>query len=92
MLTNNFKQQKDIQLMVNHIVRELIVEFGKDEKEALQLVRNAGVDKSLTEHPIGFHETPDDWALSILTDNNDVETLEKYLDPRSRSLKNALLE
>ncbi|KHF29439.1 hypothetical protein LR68_01800 [Anoxybacillus sp. BCO1] len=28
---------------------------------------------------MGFHESPYHWALSILTDANDVEALEKYL-------------
>ncbi|WP_100401748.1 hypothetical protein [Bacillus sp. FJAT-42315] len=79
MTNNNSKQQQEILLMINHIVRELIVEFGKDENEAMELVENSQVEKSLAENPIGFHESAYDWAVSVLADNNDIETLEKYL-------------
>jgi len=71
--------QKEIEIMVQHIIRELIVEFGKCETEAKELIKKSGVVKSLMEDPMGFHESPYHWALSILTDADDLETLEKYL-------------
>jgi hypothetical protein len=78
-VTNNPKLQKEIDLMINHIIRELIVEFGKSKTEAIHLVKKSGVEKSLIKDPMGFHESPYNWALSILTDNDDVEALEKHL-------------
>jgi UDP-N-acetylglucosamine transferase subunit ALG13 len=77
--TNNQKLQKEIHLMVNHIIRELIVEFGKSKAEAMYLVKRTDVEKSLMKDPMGFHESPYNWALSVLTDNDDVEALEKHL-------------
>ncbi len=72
-------EQKEIDLMINHIISELVVEFGKDEKEAIQLIKKSKVDKSLKNEPVGFHESPYNWALSILTENDDFEALEKHL-------------
>lgn len=71
--------QKEIEIMVQHIIRELIVEFGKCEAEAKELIQKSDVVRSLMRDPIGFHEPPYNWALSILTDTNDIEALEKYL-------------
>jgi len=70
---------KEIEIMVQHIIRELIVEFEKCETEAKELIKKSGVVRSLMIDPMGFHESPYNWALSILTDANDVEALEKYL-------------
>ncbi|MGJ7035434.1 hypothetical protein [Anoxybacillus eryuanensis] len=71
---------KDIKMMVQHIIRELVEEFGKSEIEAKELIQKSDVVRSLMIDPMGFHESPYNWALSILTDANDVEALEKYLN------------
>lgn len=65
-------------ILIHHIVRELIVEFGKSKQEAIQLIKKSGVEESLMKDPMGFHESPYNWALSVLTDNDDVEALEKH--------------
>jgi UDP-N-acetylglucosamine transferase subunit ALG13 len=78
-VTNDHKLRKEIDLMINHIIRELIVEFGKSKTDAIRLLEKSKVEKSLVTDPMGFHESPYNWALSILTDNNDVEALEKHL-------------
>ncbi|ANB59588.1 hypothetical protein [Anoxybacteroides amylolyticum] len=71
--------QKDIEIMVQHIIRELIKEFGKSETEAKELIQKSDVVRSLAKDPMGFHESPYHWALSILTDADDIEALERHL-------------
>ncbi|MBE3570068.1 MAG: DUF3990 domain-containing protein [Bacillales bacterium] len=78
-VTNNLKLRKEMEIMVHHIIQELIVEFGKSEKEAIHLVNKSGVEESLMKDPMGFHESPYNWALSVLTDSDDVKALEKHL-------------
>jgi len=78
--TNNCSElRNEINLMINRIVYELINEFGKSQDEAMNLIKSSKVEKSLKEDEIGFHESPYNWAISILTDHDDYETLEKYL-------------
>lgn len=78
-VTNDPKLRKEIDLMINHIIRELIVEFGKCKTDALRLLERSKVEKLLLTDPMSFHESPYNWALSILIDDNDVEALEKHL-------------
>ncbi|WP_154669880.1 hypothetical protein [Bacillus niameyensis] len=77
--TNNItKLRNEINLMVHHISNELISEFGKSEAEAMKLIKDSNVEESLIKDKQGFHESPYTWAISILTDQNDYETLEKH--------------
>lgn len=78
-VSNDSNHKKEIDLMIHHIVRELIVEFGKNKTDAVRLLEKSKVEKFLLTDPMGFHESSYNWALSILTDNNDVEALEKHL-------------
>jgi hypothetical protein len=65
--------------MIQHIIRELMTEFGKSKTEAIHLVEQSNVKKLLMQDPSGFHDSPYHWALSILTDHDDVEALERHL-------------
>ncbi|SFA49959.1 hypothetical protein SAMN05192569_102333 [Parageobacillus thermantarcticus] len=78
-IANSAKLQKEIDVMIQHIIRELIVEFGKSETEAIHLVEQSDVKKSLMQDPSGFHDSPYHWALSILTDCDEAEALERHL-------------
>lgn len=78
MLNITTKLRNEIDLMVQHISKELINEFGKSKEESMKLIQETEVEKSLIEDKLGFHESPYNWAISILTDQNDVEALEKH--------------
>ncbi|MEN1967823.1 hypothetical protein WMZ97_07035 [Lentibacillus sp. N15] len=75
----NAELRSEIDLIINRIAHELVNEFGKSQYEAMELIKKSGVEKSLIRDRMGFHESPYNWALSILTDNDDFEALEKYL-------------
>ncbi|MDW0116246.1 hypothetical protein QTL97_04820 [Sporosarcina thermotolerans] len=77
--TNNTnKLRYEVDLMVQHITTELINEFGKSKEEAMRIIIDSHVEDSLIKDKLGFHESPYNWALSILTDQNDYEALEKH--------------
>lgn len=77
--TNNTELRNEVKLVINHIAHELINEFGKSQDEAMRLIKKSEVEKSLINDEMGFHESPYNWAISVLTDHDDYETLEKYL-------------
>ncbi len=71
--------QNEIHVMINRIAQELINEFGKGLQEALHLIRESNVEESLKKDRMGFHESPYNWAIIILTEHDDYDALEKYL-------------
>lgn len=78
--TNNSSElRNEINLIINRIAHELINEFGKNKGEAMNLIKKSEVEESLMADRMGFHESPYNWAISILTDHNDHKALEKYL-------------
>lgn len=68
----------EINKMIEFISKELITEFDKTKTEAMKMIRDSKVEESLIEDELGFHESPYNWAISILTDQNDHEALEKH--------------
>jgi len=68
------------QHFVQKIVNELVDDFGFDRPLAIRLIRRAQVVRSLTQNPIGFHDSPHQWAIKVLTKVNDYETLSKYYE------------
>ncbi|MGY0691385.1 hypothetical protein ACW2QC_01175 [Virgibacillus sp. FSP13] len=78
-MLNGSEIRNEINLIINRITYELINEFGKSQDEAMDLIKRSKVEKSLIEDGMGFHESPYNWAISVLTDQNDYEALEKYL-------------
>lgn len=72
------KLRNDIGLTVQSISKELIDEFGKTREEAIKMIKESEVEESLVKDKLGFHESPYNWAISILTDQNDYEALEKH--------------
>ncbi|MBT2218610.1 hypothetical protein KK120_22810 [Virgibacillus dakarensis] len=79
-INNNPELRNEINLIINRISNELINEFGKSKDEAMDLINRSEVEASLIKDKMGFHESPYNWAISILTEHNDYEALEKYLD------------
>ncbi len=78
--TNNSTElRNEIDLMIQYISKELINEFGKTKAQAIKMIKASGVEKSLIKDEMGFHDSPYNWAVSILTEQNDYEALEKYL-------------
>ncbi|SFE60015.1 hypothetical protein [Alteribacillus iranensis] len=80
MLNTNNKTElrNEINLMIDHISNELVSEFGKSKEDAMKLIKDSKVENSLMKDKLGFHESPYQWAISILTDHNDYEALEKH--------------
>ncbi|WP_060678303.1 hypothetical protein [Virgibacillus halodenitrificans] len=70
--------RNEIDLMVQYISKELMSEFGKSKEEAMKMIQESEVEESLVKDKLGFHESPYNWTISILTDQNDVEALEKH--------------
>ncbi|WP_077358693.1 hypothetical protein [Virgibacillus halodenitrificans] len=80
MLNTNksIERRNEIDLMVQYISKELMSEYGKSKEEAMKMIQESEVEESLVEDKLGFHEPPYTWAISILTDQNDIEALEKH--------------
>lgn len=71
---------RETEILTGLITRELVVFFGKDEKEAYELIEKFEVRESLINNPILLHDSPNHWALALLTNDNDVDAIEKYLN------------
>jgi hypothetical protein len=78
MVTQRRLLEEEAKVLVSLIVRELVTDFGKTEVDAARYVHKANVFPSLIKNPVGLHESPHMWALSVLIANGDVATLEKY--------------
>lgn len=71
--------KKDALLLAIQTTKELITVFHKSIQEAERIVKDSKMEKYLLKHPIGLHDSPHKWAIRLLTEERDVETLEKYL-------------
>ena len=69
----------EARLLAIETVKELIVKFHKSITEAEDIVKNSGMEEYIVEHPIALHSPSYDWAVTLLTQNNDLKALEKYL-------------
>jgi len=67
-------------ILTNLIARELVVVFGKSDTQAYELIEKFEVRNNLIKNPILLHDSPNHWALALLTNDNDVEAIEKYLN------------
>lgn len=65
-------------ILVQGIVNELVNDFGIDKTLAIRFISQAKVIPSLITNPIGFHDSPHQWAVKVLTKVNDHKTLSKY--------------
>jgi hypothetical protein len=70
--------EKESTIFVQLILKELVTIFGKTKFQALELIDKAKVYDSLIEDPKGLHDPPNRWALSVLTQANDLQALNKY--------------
>lgn len=52
--------------------------LSKSKEEAMKLIKDSKVENSLMKDKFGFHESPYNWAITILTEQNDVEALQKH--------------
>lgn len=65
-------------VMVKGIHRELVVSFGKTNYQAEQMIKRAKAYQTLKASPLSLHDSPHEWAIKVLTADDDMETLEKY--------------
>lgn len=70
--------RRDIVFHVKQIEKELVSEFWKTKEEAKFLVKAHRVKRILYECPSLLHDSPTDWALVILSKEDDVETIIKW--------------
>ena len=71
--------EKDIHLLLSDTVKELVVRFNKPASEAEWLVEKSDMKNIIAEKPIALHDSAYKWATKLLTENGDIETLERYL-------------
>lgn len=57
---------------------DLIETFGKTKNEAFYLVTKHQVMNKIIRNPILIHDSPRNWSLIILSNENDMKTLIKY--------------
>ena len=69
----------DAHLLAINTVKELIVKFHKTITDAEKIVKSSKMEEYVVKHPITLHESAYNWAVKLLTENDDIETLEKYL-------------
>ncbi|WP_100402766.1 hypothetical protein [Bacillus sp. FJAT-42315] len=70
--------QKETTILTSLIARELVAIFGKSQKEANELIVKYDVKDTLLQHPVLLHDSPNNWALTLLTKDNDLEAIEDY--------------
>ena len=75
---NRQELQQEAKQLEKMIAKQLVEEFGKSLTEAEKLVKEAKIYNLVMENELALHESPHQWALSILTQSGDEETLEKY--------------
>lgn len=78
LVDNNFK--KEIENLKNLTIRELVANFGKTKSQAVELINKAEMDDALISNPLGLHDSSVDWALKVLTKNEDIAAIEKYFN------------
>lgn len=78
MLNNNLKV--DAHLLVVNTIKELVVSFKKSLKDAEDIVKKTKMEEYILKHPITLHDSAYDWAVKLLTEIEDIETLEKHLN------------
>ncbi|SHH76985.1 hypothetical protein SAMN02745135_02043 [Caloranaerobacter azorensis DSM 13643] len=77
MLDNSLK--KEIHLLIVNTIKELVVSFNKSLKDAENIVKKTKMEEYILKHPITLRDSAYDWAVKLLTEIGDIETLEKYL-------------
>lgn len=70
---------REAMIIENEIIKVLVNDFDKDKKTATKLVEKVNVRKEIDGYSLLLHFSPLDWALSILTRNNEVEALSKVM-------------
>ena len=64
--------------MVSLIARELTTTFGKSDEQAWKLLNKVRIVSLLAKHPLSLHESPQNWAVGILTKAKEWDTLDRY--------------
>lgn len=60
------------------IARELTMTFGKSDEQVRELLNKVKIGSLLAKHPLSLHESPQNWAVGILTKAKDWDTLDRY--------------
>lgn len=70
---------RESRLIEEGVIRILIEDFKKEEKTATELVLKEDIRKQIDDFSSLLHYTSMDWAISILTANEEYEIVEEYL-------------
>ena len=66
--------------LVKEIIDTLVEKFNKEKCEAVRLVEKFSVYEDLINNPIGLHDSPEAWALILLTENEDLEAIKYFYE------------
>jgi Rod binding domain-containing protein len=75
---NQQELKQEAKQLEKMITNELVKEFGKSLTEAESMVKEAKIYELVLENELALHESPHQWALSILTQRGDEEALGRY--------------
>ena len=79
MLTHSKTIKEEAKLLAIRTSKELMTKFHKSMTEAEQIVSDALLEQYVVRHPMALHDSAYDWAVKLLTEKDDIETLERYL-------------
>lgn len=65
---------------VDEIIKTLEKKFNKKRSEAVELVKKFAVHEDIMKNPIGLHDSPEAWALILLTENEDLEAIKYFYE------------
>ncbi|CBH21378.1 protein of unknown function [Acetoanaerobium sticklandii] len=71
--------KNEAHLLAIKTVMELIVKFDKILIDAENIVKSSKREEFIVQNPITLHESAYNWAVKLLTEIGDLDTLEKYL-------------
>ncbi|HDR4560896.1 hypothetical protein [Bacillus cereus] len=72
----NIKQEAH--LLEELTVKELVSRYKKELSIAKQMVKGIDLYGLVLQEPLRLHESPEKWAVIILTHFDDFEALERY--------------
>lgn len=73
----NTKDKTEARMLAIKTRDILISSFGKSVAESEKMINSFGMEAFIIKHPMALHESAYDWALRLLTKNEDYEALRK---------------
>lgn len=77
-MENGMEIEKEAKILSGLIVRELVSRYQKEIDEAKEMVRGMNLINLILDEPLRLHESPEKWAVIVLTFYDDIDALERY--------------